>query len=415
MMTTFQIILAAAGVLLIVGVLIYNIIQERRFRKEADRMFAYKQDDIMLGESVHTPGADRGGRMSLESGVVGDPREREISPLDSLEIPGLDQLDAVAYPEDDTVVLKPAPEPAVLSERDEPVRTAAPPRAEPVRPAPAPLPDIQPDRPSPLDPDTEYIARLRLAANGNLAPLMTSLRRVGKPVRAFGYRSGGGWEPIPAGGGRGIPCSLVEIGLQLVDRGGAVSGEQIDAFCRALYGYTAEEGGAVTCPDKAPSLRIAKDLDLFCMDVDVPIGLNVVSGDARPFMGEAIHQIAKDAGLTLEGGAYRARDAAGHGLFAVTNQDEEPFPAEGRGMTTHGITLLFDVPRVADGLAVFDQMTRLGYDLAARLDGRLVDDNGRQVGEDSLHRDRARLQDYFTRMAQRGIPAGSERALRLFV
>jgi hypothetical protein len=44
-----------------------------------------------------------------------------------------------------------------------------------------------------------------------------------------------------------------------------------------------------------------------------------------------------------------------------------------------------------------------------------VDDNGRQVNEDSLQRDRARLQDYFDRMARRGIPAGSERALRLFV
>jgi hypothetical protein len=209
-------------------------------------------------------------------------------------------------------------------------------------------------------------------------------------------------------------CSS-DLGLQLADRGGAASGDQIDAFCRALYGYTAEEGGSVTCPDKEDPLRIARELDMFCMDVDVLIGLNVVSGDARPFMGETIHAIVREAGLTLENGAYYARDAAGNSLFKITTQDEEPIPAEGRGLTTHGITLLFDVPRVADGLVVFDRMTRLGYDLASRLDGRLVDDNGRQVSDDSLNRDRARLNDYYSRMTQRGIPAGSERALRLFV
>ena len=71
--------------------------------------------------------------------------------------------------------------------------------------------------------------------------------------------------------------------------------------------------------------------------------------------------------------------------------------------------------RVADGLNVFDRMTRLGFDLAFRLEGRLVDDSGRPVSEDSLTRDRARLAHYFARMEERGIPAGGERALRLFV
>jgi hypothetical protein len=45
----------------------------------------------------------------------------------------------------------------------------------------------------------------------------------------------------------------------------------------------------------------------------------------------------------------------------------------------------------------------------------LVDDNGRNVSEDSLNRDRARLMSFYQRMEARGIPAGGERALRLFV
>lgn len=414
MMTTFQIILAAAGVLLIVAVLIYNIIQERRFRKQADQMFNYKQEDILLGESVHAPGGGRNdsSRIQLEDG---DNLQPDFMTLDDLDIPGLDApLDKTESPAPAKEPAK-APAPSPRTSAPAPASASEPPRPPTSSHRPPPPPDIQPDHPSPLDPNTEYIARLRLAAGGgNLAPLLSSLRRIGKPLRAYGYKPEGDWELLAAAAGRG-PYALVEIGLQLADRGGAVTGEQIDGFCRALYGYTAEEGGSVTCPDKEAPLRIARELDLFCLDVDVLIGLNVVSGDARPFMGESIHHIVREAGLTLENGAYHARDAAGNGLFKITTQDEDPIPAEGRGITPHGLTLLFDVPRVPDGLTVFDRMTRLGYDLASRLDGRLVDDNGRQVNDDSLQRDRARLQDYFDRMARRGIPAGSERALRLFV
>jgi FtsZ-interacting cell division protein ZipA len=172
----------------------------------------------------------------------------------------------------------------------------------------------------------------------------------------------------------------------------------------------------VSCPDKEEALKLARDLDLFCMDVDVLIGLNVVSAESRPFTSEAMHSLAQEARLSLEAdGAFHARDDFGHTLFTLANQEEDPFPRDGRGLTTHGITLLFDVPRVADGIAVFDRMTRLGFDLAWRLEGRLVDDSSRPVSEDSLNRDRARLAQFFARMEARGIPAGGERALRLFV
>jgi len=151
------------------------------------------------------------------------------------------------------------------------------------------------------------------------------------------------------------------------------------------------------------------------MDVDVLMGLNVVAADTHPFTSEAIHTAAVTAGLSLErDGIYHGRDAGGHSLFTLTNQEETPFPLDGRGLTTHGVTLLFDVPRVADGVNVFDRMTEFGYSLADRLSGRLVDDNGRAVSNDSLNRDRARLVEFYTRMQRQNIPAGGERALRLF-
>jgi hypothetical protein len=268
---------------------------------------------------------------------------------------------------------------------------------------------------SSLDGETEYIARLKFAtpAFTSYTSLLGSLRRIGKPVRAFGQRADGVWEAL-TGNSRNA-YGQMELGLQLADRGGALAQDQLDAFCRTLYTFAADAGGAVSCPEKEEALERARALDLFCMDVDVLMGLNVVSGDSHPFTSEAIHTQTSAAGLTLErDGVYHARDAGGHSLFSLTNQEETSFPLDGRGLTTHGVTLLFDVPRVADGVNVFDRMTEFGFSLADRLNGRLVDDNGRTVSSDSLNRDRSRLVEFYARMHKQGIPAGGERALRLF-
>jgi FtsZ-interacting cell division protein ZipA len=465
MMTTLQIVLAIVGVVLIAVIVIYNLLQERRFRKEAEKMFSHKREDVMLGESVSTESSNRqvetGIRLSDESASTGEVK----LDVDETDAP-LPSMDAMRWPQSGSILsslepieaslpeqpvefrptLKPAigeaaaeprpvPKPEPIAEpAQQPVQkpvAVPPPRPVAQQPVPARAPvttfgdvsnlattpqDAAQATLSGLDATTEYIARLKFVAPtmANFGPLLATLRRIGKPVRAFGRRTDGSWEVLSS-----HPRSTVdqvEFGLQLADRSGALSQDHLDAFSRALYEFAAEEGGAVTCPDKQEALVLARDLDLFCMDVDVLIGLNVISADSRPFTSEAMHGLAMDAGLVLEtDGSFHARDAFGHTLFTLANQGEDPFPRDGRGLTTHGVTLLFDVPRVADGLAVFDRMTHLGFDLAARLEGRMVDDNGRVVSEESLNRDRARLLAFYQRMEVRGIPAGGERSMRLFV
>jgi len=463
MMTTLQIVLAIVGVVLIGAIVIYNLVQERRFRKEAERMFSHRREDIMLGESVRSVagGDEIKPRISFGDNEPSGPEvDQAVKDAEAEYDPFVLEREQPAspfapVPEDD---VEPEETPAALMhgaarearwageeaaeaeqealEAPEPFAESeampVPPRAEPVAtpPARSAVPPVAPPplseaelekaeeapRTSGLDTDTEYVARIRFAtpSAANFGPLLTTLRRVGKPVRAFGKRLDGIWEPLASH--PRVSYDQVEIGLQLADRNGAVSHDQLDAFCRALYGFAAEEGGAVSCPDKQDALQAAKSLDMLCMEVDVLIGLNVISSDSRPFTSEAIHKQAEEAKLLLQAdGTYQARDAFGHTLFTLANQEEHPFPKDGRGLTVHGLTLLFDVPRVAEGLAVFDRMTRFGFDLAWRLEGRLVDDNGRPVTEDNLNRDRARLAAFYGRMEARGIPAGGERALRLFV
>lgn len=474
MITTLQIVLAIVGVVLIGAIVVYNLVQERRFRKEAERMFSHRREDIMLGESVRSEagGNEIKPRISLGDDILSGPEvARAVQDAEAGYTPlvleqgssGQPAVGSSSAPEDDwapeqspaariqegardmdraeddtgtaSPVTPDAPQPpagprapavgeavtAAAKGRHfvpsvPPAASAAPPAAPPSHSGEDWAEAEQAPRVSGLDPDTEYVARIRFAtpAAANFGPLLTTLRRIGKPVRAFGKRLDGVWEPLASH--PRVSYDQVEIGLQLADRNGAVSHDQLDAFCRALYGFAAEEGGAVICPDKQDALKAAKSLDMLCMEVDVLIGLNVISSDSRPFTSEAIHKQAEEARLVLGAdGTYQARDAFGHVLFTLANQEETPFPADGRGLVVHGLTLLFDVPRVADGLAVFDRMTRFGFDLAWRLEGRLVDDNGRAVTEDNLNRDRARLASFYGRMEARGIPAGGERALRLFV
>lgn len=448
MMTTLQIVLAIVGIGMIAAIVIYNLVQERRFRKEADRLFSHKRDDIMLGEAVRTEPSRRQGEARIQltgqeehSAEARQAVEEADAPLgqrtpdftfqDPFEIksrPPAAPLpsERVTPPEHDDLppprpepLRAPVAQPEVaprLEEDEDDLGYLAPPAAAFVNPtAPVEPAAAMPRMVSGLDANTEFVARLKFASPSetSYAGLLGGLRRIGKPVRAFGLRADGVWEAVAAN--PRAAYSQMELGLQLADRGGAVAQDQLDAFCRALYTFAADAGGAVSCPDKEEALARAHDLDLFCMNVDVLMGLNVVASDSHPFTSEAIHTQATAAGLTLErDGVYHAHDAGGHSLFTLANQEETPFPQDGRGLTTQGVTLLFDVPRVADGVNVFDRMTEFGFSLADRLSGRLVDDNGRAVGSDSLNRDRTRLQGFYDRMAQRDIPAGGERALRLF-
>lgn len=419
-MTTTHYLAIGFAILLVGGVVLYNFIQERRFRNQADRMFSNRRGDILLGD-VELPASTSDDRLEPSF------QRTDEDILDDLESTSALREDALLHAEatgafvqsieslpamEEAFRRSPSPVQEATSEFPEAVVQAEAPAEQAVSPARS---AHRPISASPLDPEIEFVARLRFAHPSRLTypHLLEVLRRLGKPIRAFGLREDGVWEalgPYPA-----VAYDAVEWGMLLADRNGPVSAVMLDAFCNALYEFAAEHGGAVSCTDRQDALDLAQNLDQFCAGVDVMIGLNVVSPSHQPMTGEDVFETVKAAGLDLGvDGAFVLRDGQGRTLFSVTNQEETPFPAQGSGLSTHGVTLLFDVPRVDNGLAVFDRMTNLGFGLAERLGARLVDDNGHQVSQDSLNKDRALLANFYGRMQDRGIPAGSERALRLF-
>ena len=149
--------------------------------------------------------------------------------------------------------------------------------------------------------------------------------------------------------------------------------------------------------------------------MDVAIGINVIASSGK-FSGTRIRSLAEAAGFKLESdGLFHYRDDARRTLFTIDNHEPQPFlPEQIKHLTTSGMTLLLDVARVADGHAALESMVDIGRELARELGGSLVDDNRVPLSDNSVRAIQQQLKAIHAKMEARGMPAGSERALRLF-
>lgn len=402
-MSDLQIGLLVIGVAIVAAVLLFNWIQERRFRKQADAAF-----QTPVGDALMQPGAV--------------PRETHHRVEPALREPVLDAggLSEVAPGAEPYLQIDPslsAP-PAAPVDAAPALRAAAsiatPPPPAPSRPAKTP-PAVAP--PAPCDELIEY--RIRIGGDNVLANVFADAfnhaRTLGKAVRWMGLPVGAAeWEEVQPW--RDVNYEQVVVTMQLADRNGAVQEEQLSALCDLLQGTAQTYGLRIVCGDVADAVERAQAIDRFCVDVDVLIGLNVVArGEGAVNLTRIVHE-AESSGMVLGvDGVFQLLDSRGEPLYALCNHDAEPFSATViEGQTSQGVTLQFDVPRVPDGLKVFDGMVAFGRKLANEVGGILVDDNLRPLTDTGIEKIRTQLTQIYERMEARGVPSGSRRALRLF-
>ncbi len=372
-MSDLQIGLAMLGVVIVAGVLAFNWWQERQFRQRGEQTFSGRHDDVLLGHG----GPSASAAPLPESRSQRDFDEPRIEPR-----------------------MEPRMEPRLEPESSVQEQAAAPmvlgmdaPRAE-----------------------IDFIAELRaeaFIAPDSLGGLLEELPALTRRIRLGGLNQATmSWEAIKPSG----RYSSVRVALQLVDRSGVVNEQQLRSFVEAVRNLAAPVAATAEIPELAPALEHAAALDEFCADVDVLVGINVIANNGQIFHGTKIRALAEASGLQLQaGGVFRFHDEQGNPLFSVDNQQAEPFVADRiRNITTPGITFLLDVPRVANGLRVFDKMLSMSRSFADSLDGTLADDNRALLNDGGLERIRAQLRAIYAAMEQRGISAGSPLALRLF-
>lgn len=371
-MSDLQISLLAIGALVVAGVFLYNQFQERRFRRRLGEAFGEKPEDVLLeGKDVALPVEER--------------REPQLD-AELLRAP------AVQTPHD--------ARPALSASATTPRRG---------REAPA---EVEFD--AMLDCTAEIQADHAIA-EAVIGELMSKIAACGKPARAAGFNAEvGSWEVIDRGAG--ARYTRLKLGLQLVNRSGPVNSAQLAMFSDAVTGAADKAHAKASVPDAQSALQAARDLDAFCAAVDIAIGVNVVATGEGVFSGTKIRALAEAAGFKLEpDGVFHFRDEHRRTLFTLDNHEPAPFlPEQIKTLSTGGITLLLDVPRVADGLDVLEHMIDIARGLASALGGRLVDDNRVELTESGIARIGQQLSSIRGAMERNGIPAGSARAQRLF-
>jgi hypothetical protein len=350
-MSELQLGLLGIGALVVLGVLAYNKLQEARLKRQAEEAFGSKHDDVLL------------------AGKAGDPPpRRQAGPIERIE---------------PTLSVAPAE-----------MATAT----------------------GVLDPRIDFIATLEAdtaAAGEAISTAIVDIQaKPAKTVTWEGYnRQADSWEPLAASG----EYQMLRAGLQLADRKGAANQQDLDDFGAMAQAVAEAIGARCTLGAPAEALQRARQLDALCADVDVQIGLNLISrGGAVP--GTRIRALAEAHGLVLErDGRFHRRDDTGMELYTLCNMEPAAFSAEGmKELATKGLTLLFDVARVPGGIVAFDRFVEFTRALAVALSAGIVDDNRQPLDDAGLGKIRAQLQALYASMEQQGIPAGGQVALRLF-
>lgn len=407
-MTELQMGMIGLGIIAVVGVIGYNKWQEYRHRKVAEAMLAPREDDVLLADGAAPGLADAHESAAAVRHEPGLDDEPQLAAAERSE-PMLNLNDAEVQ----------ASEPPLVSPPEVPVAPAV---VAPVAAVVAPALDDHAPPPSlpasMLDPRIEYVVAMELVDNVPakqiLATQKDALARLAKPVHWIGFNEASReWERLQADGEQ--PISRLRIGLQLCNRLGPVAEADLAVFAAAMQALAEDLMVVADLPEKNV-LAQAAEVDRFCAAVDLEIGINLISRGV-PFSGTKIRALAEASGMALGlNGLFTRYDEEGRAQFSLQNYETAQFSLDNiRGISTHGLTFLLDVPRVAHGERVFMQMTELAKRFADALQGSLVDDNRQPLGEPQLdHIRREFIGKPQAAMASFGLPAGSPQALRLF-
>lgn len=354
------------GLIAILGLVVYNLWQERKARKTAEQAFRSTHHDVLLeGEPEPAIPPAPGGRM--EPGLRAD--EEDPSSAASARAAG-----------------------AQIRQQ------------EPVLPWELQAIDCAISIEAPAGVSAASLYSLQLEAlSGN-----------SRHVAWYGWADlNNGWFPMDARTPGSINRACVT--LQLVDRRGPINERELDRFYERLGRICDQFLAVPRLPEKALMLERAEELDRFCGEVDIQIALNVAAGE-NDFAGPRIASLADTAGMVLgKDGCFHAFDEGGQRLFTLSNQESALFtPEQIPHLHTRGVSLVLDVPRVMSPAAAFARMHQVSRQLAQGLGGLIVDDNRMPLSDRSVSLIRNQIGQFEAQMERQAIPAGSEVALRLF-
>jgi hypothetical protein len=392
-MTDFQMSLIAAAGVFVGGVVVYNKWQEYRARKSVERAFTSEHDDVLM-RSGDSP--LEGAAVERQEPVLDLGAETPLAPLD-LE-PGVPQ-DSIAP------VAAASVEPAPASGPRTPTTIAS---LTPATPLPEGTPPAELAE-SLVDPLIDCIIPLNFegALRGDkILPALSKLRRVGnKPIHYVGFAVSGDWEPIVHGG----VYTKLQAGVQMATRTTALNEIEYSELVTRLRAVADEIGAEPEVPDMIEVMSEARTLHRFVAGHDAQLGVNLAANGAPWAISTLIQALEKQGFDVRPDGKFSMPDGQGGVLFTLSTN--VTLGAD----TTNRLTLLLDVPCVAPSRDGFGAMVKCAKELTQRLDATIVDDFEQPLLDPALEEIKGQVAEFYEEMEASDIPAGSTRALRLFV
>ena len=363
-MTDLQISLIAIGGTIVVGVISYNKWQEYKTKKSVERAFSNDHEDVLMQPSVAAE-ADRAPDARHEPSFSGAGDSTAVT----------DQAAAAAATD-----------------------AAAPTDVQ----IPVPAQDL------PVDPliDCNIPLMLDGALHGEkVLPALQALTHIGsKPIHFIGLRQDQIWEAVRSG----AIYTELQAGVQLANRSSALNELEYSELVMRLREVADKLGAEPDVPDMAEVIYVARELHRFIVEHDAQVGINIHTNGA-PWALNSLRTILEKLGFEPHpDGRFSMPDGDGGNLFLLSVN------ANPGAATTARLTLLLEVPCVAPLRDGFGAMTACAKLLAAKLGGSVVDDGSQLLSDEALAEIAAQVASFYDDMEAAEIPAGSNRAQRLF-
>ncbi len=414
-MSDLQVALIILGAFIIAGVVIYNWMQERKLRKQVTSEFIVPQKDV-LAEDFYI---DTDAYVEKELGEVvekiklaGHTRfSKPISETQTEDIQDTVEKNSKASQPMET----PVDEPATSEKLQiEPVET------EPIVKADLyeQIQNLQADLPDATHPQIDLTAILYATPNiagSDFAALSALKSDIGLPMQLHGLDADNKWHVLNESASK-TKFKQVACSLQLADRGGPISKQLLNKFQFSVEDCGLALNAHVEWQGNGDAMQHAIELDQFCLEVDQMISVHIAQGDT-PIHGTKFKGLAEANGLVLkdDGKFYYFANGKEDPLFVLIDTDNQPFTAESlRSNVLKSVTFQIEIPKVNNCEQVFNQMIAIAQKMTTSLNGRLVDDNQKPLGDLQLEKIRQQLKVIHATMVARGIMPGSPGSMRLF-
>jgi cbb3-type cytochrome oxidase subunit 3 len=197
----------------------------------------------------------------------------------------------------------------------------------------------------------------------------------------------------------------LQLAIQLASRRGPIGVIELSDFCSRVQALADTLGAQIDMPSVNTMLESAKELDAVAAESDIQLSINVLFDEPCPWGNFDALMRQRGFKLARNGRGY---EFFSNGVIIFNSTDLDP------NTPVTQLTLLLEVPLVAQDQRAFERMLGEGVEIAQAAHGRLVDDNGINLSEAAVISIRQHLDMLYANLERSGIAAGSSTAGRLF-